>query len=161
MHVEELAQFRRHHSRERVRLDLFLLAVNDDLDLAADGHERVADNSGKIVVRVAPGVALDHKLVMRRHAHVDADMVRVLGMLVCRILLDEHAAAGDMIARMLELGDLLLNDRLDLLLHDGALEALAILEGVEGVGIQRFSDSDVVRHALVSRIVRAYTAKGK
>ncbi len=44
---------------------------------------------------------------------------------------------------------------------EGLAEALAILEGVEGVGIQRFSDSDVVRHALVSRIVRAYTAKGK
>ncbi|HWY62760.1 MAG TPA: PhoH family protein [Rhizomicrobium sp.] len=44
---------------------------------------------------------------------------------------------------------------------EGLNEALSILEGVEGVGIQRFSDSDVVRHALVSRIVRAYTAKGK
>ena len=44
---------------------------------------------------------------------------------------------------------------------EGLNEALAILEGVEGVAIQRFSDSDVVRHALVSRIVRAYTAKGK
>jgi len=44
---------------------------------------------------------------------------------------------------------------------EGLNEALTILEGVEGVGIQRFSDADVVRHALVSRIVRAYTAKGK
>jgi len=44
---------------------------------------------------------------------------------------------------------------------EGLNEALAILEGVEGVAIQHFSDSDVVRHALVSRIVRAYTAKGK
>jgi phosphate starvation-inducible PhoH-like protein len=44
---------------------------------------------------------------------------------------------------------------------EGLNEALSILEGIEGVGIQRFSDSDVVRHALVSRIVRAYTAKGK
>ena len=43
----------------------------------------------------------------------------------------------------------------------GLNEALSILEGVEGVAIQRFSDADVVRHALVSRIVRAYTAKGK
>jgi len=43
----------------------------------------------------------------------------------------------------------------------GLDEALSILDGVEGVAIQRFSDSDVVRHALVSRIVRAYTAKGK
>ena len=44
---------------------------------------------------------------------------------------------------------------------EGLLEALSILEGVEGVGIQRFADSDVVRHALVSRIIRAYTAKGR
>jgi phosphate starvation-inducible protein PhoH and related proteins len=44
---------------------------------------------------------------------------------------------------------------------EGLNDALSILEGVEGVGIQRFSDSDVVRHPLVSRIVRAYTAKGK
>ena len=39
---------------------------------------------------------------------------------------------------------------------EGLNEALSILEGVEGVGIQRFSDSDVVRHALVTRIVAAY-----
>ncbi len=44
---------------------------------------------------------------------------------------------------------------------EGLLEALSILDGVEGVGIQRFGDNDVVRHALVSRIVRAYTAAGK
>jgi phosphate starvation-inducible PhoH-like protein len=44
---------------------------------------------------------------------------------------------------------------------EGLNEAISILEGIEGVGIQRFADSDVVRHALVSRIVRAYTAKGK
>ena len=44
---------------------------------------------------------------------------------------------------------------------EGLNEALSILEGVEGVAIQRFSDADVVRHALVSRIVRAYTAKGR
>jgi phosphate starvation-inducible protein PhoH and related proteins len=44
---------------------------------------------------------------------------------------------------------------------EGLNEALSILEGVEGVGIQRFSDADVVRHPLVMRIVRAYTAKGR
>jgi phosphate starvation-inducible protein PhoH and related proteins len=43
----------------------------------------------------------------------------------------------------------------------GLNEALAILEGVEGVGIARFGESDVVRHALVSRIVAAYNARGK
>ena len=34
-------------------------------------------------------------------------------------------------------------------------------KGWKGLAMQRFSDADVVRHALVSRIVRAYTAKGK
>ena len=39
---------------------------------------------------------------------------------------------------------------------EGLAEALEILEGVEGVGIARFSEADVVRHALVGRIVAAY-----
>ena len=39
---------------------------------------------------------------------------------------------------------------------EGLNEALRILSGVEGVAIARFSDKDVVRHALVTRIVGAY-----
>ena len=42
---------------------------------------------------------------------------------------------------------------------EGLDEALAILEGVEGVGIARFSEADVVRHPLVGRIVAAYNRK--
>jgi len=38
----------------------------------------------------------------------------------------------------------------------GLVEALHLLDGVEGVHITRFTDKDVVRHALVGRIVRAY-----
>jgi phosphate starvation-inducible PhoH-like protein len=38
----------------------------------------------------------------------------------------------------------------------GLTEAATFLEGVEGVGVARFSDADVVRHALVTRIVSAY-----
>jgi len=38
----------------------------------------------------------------------------------------------------------------------GLVEALSILEGVEGIGITRFSETDVVRHPLVGRIVQAY-----
>ena len=41
---------------------------------------------------------------------------------------------------------------------EGLGEALAILEGVDGVGITRFGAQDVVRHALVTRIVHAYNA---
>jgi phosphate starvation-inducible PhoH-like protein len=40
----------------------------------------------------------------------------------------------------------------------GLVEAVGLLEGVEGVHISRFNDRDVVRHALVGRIVRAYEA---
>jgi phosphate starvation-inducible PhoH-like protein len=39
---------------------------------------------------------------------------------------------------------------------EGLNEALKILSGVEGVAVARFSDKDVVRHPLVTRIVRAY-----
>jgi phosphate starvation-inducible PhoH-like protein len=42
--------------------------------------------------------------------------------------------------------------------RSGLVEALGLLEGVEGVHVTRFSDKDVVRHALVGRIVRAYEA---
>jgi phosphate starvation-inducible PhoH-like protein len=43
----------------------------------------------------------------------------------------------------------------------GLNEALAILDGVEGVGVARFEEKDVVRHPLVARIVAAYTRANK
>jgi phosphate starvation-inducible PhoH-like protein len=42
----------------------------------------------------------------------------------------------------------------------GLIEALQILNGVEGISVVRFRDADVVRHPLVARIVRAYDAEG-
>jgi len=42
---------------------------------------------------------------------------------------------------------------------EGLNEALAVLGGVEGVATARFSDKDVVRHPLVTRIVRAYSGQ--
>ena len=44
---------------------------------------------------------------------------------------------------------------------EGLNEALAFLGGVEGVGVSRFGEKDVVRHPLVARIVAAYTRNGK
>ncbi len=41
----------------------------------------------------------------------------------------------------------------------GLVEALHILKGVEGLAVVRFQDTDVVRHPLVGRIVRAYDAQ--
>jgi phosphate starvation-inducible PhoH-like protein len=43
----------------------------------------------------------------------------------------------------------------------GLNEALDYLEDVEGVGVTRFSEKDVVRHPLVARIVAAYNRGGK
>ena len=40
--------------------------------------------------------------------------------------------------------------------RSGLATALDILAGVEGIGIARFTAADVVRHALVARIVAAY-----
>ncbi len=40
--------------------------------------------------------------------------------------------------------------------RSGLVHALRILDGVEGINVVRFSDADVVRHPLVSAIIRAY-----
>jgi phosphate starvation-inducible protein PhoH and related proteins len=43
----------------------------------------------------------------------------------------------------------------------GLLEALHVLDGVEGIQFCHFEDNDVVRHHLVQRIVRAYDTYGR
>jgi phosphate starvation-inducible protein PhoH and related proteins len=42
----------------------------------------------------------------------------------------------------------------------GLVEALKVVAGIEGITTIQFDDRDVVRHALVQRIVRAYEAFG-
>lgn len=58
-------------------------------------------------------------------------------------------------ARMIVTGD---PSQIDLPrgVKSGLVEALQLLNGVEGISIVRFKDTDVVRHPLVGRIVRAY-----
>lgn len=41
---------------------------------------------------------------------------------------------------------------------EGLIQALDILGNIEGAAVARFSEHDVVRHALVTRIVAAYNA---
>src|SRR3712207_3537587 len=43
----------------------------------------------------------------------------------------------------------------------GLKEALNILDGVEGIGVVRLGEKDIVRHKLVTRIVNAYDAYDK
>ena len=40
----------------------------------------------------------------------------------------------------------------------GLVEAVEVLEGVEGVAVCRFSETDVVRHPLVQRLIKAYAS---
>jgi phosphate starvation-inducible protein PhoH and related proteins len=42
----------------------------------------------------------------------------------------------------------------------GLDDALMVLEGVKGIGITAFTTTDIVRHAMVGRIVAAYDKKG-
>ena len=61
-------------------------------------------------------------------------------------------------ARMVVTGDL---SQVDLPkgVQSGLQDAIDTLAAVDGIGFVRFSDADVVRHTLVSRIVRAYAAQ--
>ncbi len=61
-------------------------------------------------------------------------------------------------SRMVVTGDL---SQIDLPVGErsGLAEAEEVLAGIEGVAFVRFSDADVLRHPLVTRVVRAYQAK--
>jgi phosphate starvation-inducible PhoH-like protein len=61
-------------------------------------------------------------------------------------------------SRMAVTGDLSQVD-LPLGAKSGLRDALETLDGVEGAAIVRFNEGDVVRHPLVTRIVRAYNAR--
>ena len=87
------------------------------------------------------------------HAFVIADEAQNLTRLQMKMVLTRLGEG----ARMVVTGD---PSQIDLLnpRDSGLAHALRILEGVEGVGVQRFHAQDVVRHAMVERIVRAYDA---
>jgi phosphate starvation-inducible PhoH-like protein len=42
--------------------------------------------------------------------------------------------------------------------RSGLIEAINVLKDVDGISFQYFDESDVVRHQLVQRIIRAYDA---
>ncbi len=40
--------------------------------------------------------------------------------------------------------------------QSGLIQAIEILEGIEGISVIRFDDGDIMRHRLVKKIVKAY-----
>lgn len=87
------------------------------------------------------------------HAFIIVDEAQNLTRLQMKMVLTRIGEGS----RMVVTGD---PSQIDLLnaRDSGLPHALGILEGVEGTGVLRFSASDVVRHAMVERIVRAYDA---
>ena len=63
-------------------------------------------------------------------------------------------------SRMVVTGDMTQID-LPLGARSGLADAIDIVHGVKGITFIRFTDADVVRHPLVTRIVRAYDAKDR
>jgi phosphate starvation-inducible PhoH-like protein len=87
------------------------------------------------------------------HAFIIADEAQNLTRLQMKMVLTRLGEG----ARMVVTGD---PSQIDLLnaRDSGLPHALRILDGVKGVDVLRFQAQDVVRHALVERIVRAYDA---
>ena len=85
------------------------------------------------------------------HAFIIADEAQNLTRLQMKMVLTRLGEG----ARMVVTGD---PSQIDLVntRDSGLAHALRILKDVEGVGILPFTASDVVRHAMVERIVRAY-----
>jgi phosphate starvation-inducible PhoH-like protein len=122
-------------------------ALNDIL--GADQTRRRRD---KGEIEVAPIAFMRGRTL--NHAFVIVDEAQNASRLQMKMVLTRLGEG----ARMAVTGDPtqvdLVNPR-----DSGLSHAIGILEGVEGVAVARFQASDVVRHPLVERIVKAYDAE--
>ncbi|WP_292228793.1 PhoH family protein [Brevundimonas sp.] len=121
-------------------------ALNDIL-----GAEDVQRRRDKGEIEAAPIAFMRGRTLS--HAFVIVDEAQNTSRLQMKMVLTRLGEG----ARMVVTGD---PSQIDLLnpRDSGLAHALRILDGVEGVGVLKFDASDVVRHAMVERIVRAYDA---
>ena len=119
-------------------------ALNDIL-----GPDDVRRRRDKGEIEAAPIAFLRGRTLS--HAFIIVDEAQNLTRLQMKMVLTRLGEG----ARMVVTGD---PSQIDLLnvRDSGLAHALRILKGVEGVGVLAFQASDVVRHAMVERIVRAY-----
>ena len=115
------------------------------------GADQVRRRRDKGEIEVAPLAFMRGRTLS--HAFVIVDEAQNTSRLQMKMVLTRLGEG----ARMVVTGDPtqvdLLNPR-----DSGLSHAVRLLDGVEGVGIATFDASDVVRHKLVERIVRAYDA---
>jgi len=134
------------------KIDPYLRPLYDALfDVLGDGAGRMMEQG---VIEVAPLAFMRGRTLTRAFVILDEAQNTTqaqIKMALTRLGEDSHmVVTGDPSQSDLPGG-----------VAQGLNEALAFLEGVEGVGVTRFSDKDVVRHPLVARIVAAYNRNGK
>jgi phosphate starvation-inducible PhoH-like protein len=115
------------------------------------GGEQVRRRRDRGEIEVAPIAFMRGRTLS--HAFVILDEAQNTSRLQMKMVLTRLGEG----ARMAVTGD---PSQIDLVnrADSGLPHAVSILEGVEGVAIARFAASDVVRHPLVERIVKAYDA---
>lgn len=132
------------------KVDPYLAPIWEALDqiIGADAVRRRRD---KGEIEVAPLAFMRGRTLS--HAFVIVDEAQNTSRLQMKMVLTRLGEG----ARMVVTGDPtqvdLLNPR-----DSGLSHAVRLLAGVEGIGVATFDASDVVRHKLVERIVRAYDA---
>jgi len=113
------------------------------------GTEQLRRRRDKGEIEVAPIAFMRGRTLS--HAFIIVDEAQNTSRLQMKMVLTRMGEGS----RMAVTGD---PSQIDLLnpSDSGLAHAVAILEGVEGVAIARFTAADVVRHPMVARIVRAY-----
>jgi len=113
------------------------------------GTEQLRRRRDKGEIEVAPIAFMRGRTLS--HAFIIVDEAQNTSRLQMKMVLTRMGEGS----RMAVTGD---PSQIDLLnaADSGLAHAVAILEGVEGVAVTRFSAADVVRHPMVQRIVKAY-----
>ncbi len=132
------------------KVDPYMAPVWESL-IQIIGAEQLRRRRDKGEIEVAPIAFMRGRTLS--HAYVIVDEAQNTSRLQMKMVLTRLGEGS----RMAVTGD---PSQVDLLnpADSGLAHAVSILEGVEGVGVTRFSSEDVVRHPMVARIVKAYDA---
>ena len=137
----------------REKVDPYLRPLYDALHDTMPG-EKVARKLASDDIEVAPLAFMRGRTLSNAFVILDeAQNTSAVQMKMFLTRLGENA-------RMVVTGDL---SQIDLPpgQTSGLADALEVLDGVPGIAVVRFTDADIVRHELVTRIVRAYDGRPK
>jgi phosphate starvation-inducible PhoH-like protein len=130
------------------KVDPYMAPVWESL-LQIMGADQLRKRREKLEIEVAPIAFMRGRTL--GHAFIIVDEAQNTSRLQMKMVLTRMGEGS----RMAVTGD---PSQIDLLNagDSGLAHAVAILEGVEGVAVTRFTAADVVRHPMVQRIVKAY-----